>query len=599
MSELNKNPNEETTGSVTPAESQETVVQAAENTVSEVLDHAEQIKEHTESMAEDIIEEVKDTAEAAEQPLQSIAEDIASFREQLESDLNTEAKETLPPLPELPVIEEEETAAPEEKIVLPEVPGEEAQEEPALVIPPVPVLAAEEEAVEEAAAEALEETAAVHEEAAPEVHEEAEKPAEPVHEEPVKAAAAPKPVKAEPRVQEPVVQQVIVKKSRPLLTALLAGVVGLASGFGGGYLAFRTFAPKTEEVPGFIDEAEQETVDTPVEEETQTAQTPVITVPSGEMSIRDIAAKAQPSVVEIVVEIEQTGYGFGFFGQQSYRSQAAGSGVIISDDGYIITNNHVIEDALSITVTLYDGTTYPAEMIGTDEKTDIGVIKIDAHNLTAAEIGDSSLIQTGDTAIVIGNPLGTLGGTVTNGIVSATNREVTIDNETYELIQTNAAINSGNSGGGLFDGQGRLIGVVNSKDSGYTSSGTIIEGLGFAIPINTAMDVAEQLIEYGYVADRATLGVYIQVLTQPYGEYSEGLYITDVIKGSGAEAAGLKSYDKILSADGTKISSYQDLSNFLKKKKAGDTITLQIERDGHERSVDVTLTGPINDTYEG
>ncbi len=584
MSELNKNINEETTGSVTPAESQETVMQAAENTVSEVLDHAEQIKEHTESMSEDIKEEVKDTAEEAEQPLQSIAEDIASFREQLESDLNAEAHETLPPLPELPVIEEEETAAPEEKIVLPEVPGDtEAQEEPALVIPPVPVLTQQEETVEEAA---------------PEVHEEAEKPVELVLEKPVEATPEPEPAKAETKAQEPAVQQVIVKKSRPLLTALLAGVVGLASGFGGGYLAFRTFAPKAEEeVPGFIDETQQETIDTTVEEETESQQTAAVT--SGNMSIRDIAAKAQPSVVEIVVEIESAGYGFGFWGQQTYRSQGAGSGVIISDDGYIITNNHVVADALSITVTLYDGTTYPAELVGTDEKTDIGVIKIDASNLPAAEIGDSSLIQTGDTAIVIGNPLGTLGGTVTNGIVSATNREVTIDNETYELIQTDAAINSGNSGGGLFDGQGKLIGIVNSKDSGYTSSGTIIEGLGFAIPINTAIDVAEQLIEYGYVADRATLGVYIQVLSQPYGEYSAGLYITDVIKGSGAEKAGLQSYDKILSADGTEINSYQDLSNFLKKKKVGDTITLQIERDGHERSVDVTLTGPISDTYEG
>ena len=596
MSELNKNTNEESTGSVTPAESQETVVQAAENTVSEVLDHAEQIKEHTESIAEDIKEAVEDTAE---QPLQSIAEDIASFKEQLESDLNKEAHETLPPLPEIPVMEEAE-AAPEEKIVLPEVPGEEpVQEEAAPVIPPVPVMAAQEEPAAEAEPE--EAQPEVQEEAAPEIHEEkTAQPAEPVHEEPVKEAPVPEVKKAETKVQEPVVQQVIVKKSRPLLTALLAGVIGLASGFGGGYLALRTFGQKAEEeAPGFIDETQQETVNTPVEEGTQSQQTPVTTITSGDMSIRDIAAKAQPSVVEIVVEVEQTGYGFGFWGQQTYRSQGAGSGVIISDDGYIITNNHVVADALNITVTLYDGTTYPAELVGTDEKTDIGVIKIDAHGLTAAEIGDSSLIQTGDTAIVIGNPLGTLGGTVTNGIVSATNREVTIDNETYELIQTNAAINSGNSGGGLFDGQGRLIGVVNSKDSGYTSSGAIIEGLGFAIPINTAMDVADQLIEYGYVADRATLGVYIQVLTQPYGEYSAGLYITDVIKGSGSEKAGLKPYDKILSADDTEINSYQDLSNFLKKKEVGDTITLQIERDGDRRSVEVTLTGPINDTYEG
>lgn len=310
------------------------------------------------------------------------------------------------------------------------------------------------------------------------------------------------------------------------------------------------------------------------------------------MTIADVAAKASPSVVEIVTEVTQQSYGF--FGG-TYTAQAAGSGVIISTDGYIITNNHVVEDANSITVTLYDGKEYEAELVGTDAKTDIAVIKIQASGLTSATIGDSSKIATGDTAVVIGNPLGTLGGSVTSGIISATSREIVLNNESMELIQTNATINSGNSGGGLFDGSGNLIGIVNAKDSGQTSSGAIIEGIGFAIPINTAMDVASELMQYGQVTDRPTIGVYLQELTSDTQNYKAGLYITDIITGSGAEAAGLQPYDRIISIDGNEVSSYTELSRYLRNKSVGDTITLTVVRNDQEMSFNVTLTGTLSD----
>lgn len=310
------------------------------------------------------------------------------------------------------------------------------------------------------------------------------------------------------------------------------------------------------------------------------------------MTIADVAAKASPSVVEIVTEVTQQSYGF--FGG-TYTAQAAGSGVIISTDGYIITNNHVVEDANSITVTLYDGKEYEAELVGTDAKTDIAVIKIQASGLTSATIGDSSKIATGDTAVVIGNPLGTLGGSVTSGIISATSREIVLNNESMELIQTNATINSGNSGGGLFDGSGNLIGIVNAKDSGQTSSGAMIEGIGFAIPINTAMDVASELMQYGQVTDRPTIGVYLQELTSDTQNYKAGLYITDIITGSGAETAGLQPYDRIISIDGNEVSSYTELSRYLRDKSVGDTITLTVVRNDQEMSFNVTLTGTLSD----
>lgn len=361
-------------------------------------------------------------------------------------------------------------------------------------------------------------------------------------------------------------------------TVAIAIACGLAAGFGGSALGYAVFngtgSGGTTVVYKDASSSDASTKNTSVTSE------------SGDLSTADIAAKASPSVVEINVTGTETYYGM--FGG-TYQTEAAGSGVIISADGYIITNNHVVEDGSDYKVVTSDGTEYTASLVATDSKSDIAVLKVDATDLTPATIGDSDKIQVGDKAVVIGNPLGTLGGTVTDGIISATNRQITINNESMNLIQTNAAINSGNSGGGLFDGQGSLIGIVNAKDSGTTSSGTTIEGLGFAIPINEAMDVAQQLMENGKVTDRASLGVYVQELQQDSGRYKAGVYITSLVNGGGAEAAGLKVYDRIVKVDDTDITSYTDLSAVLSSHKIGDKVSVTVERDGNEKTYDVTL----------
>ncbi len=370
------------------------------------------------------------------------------------------------------------------------------------------------------------------------------------------------------------------KRSFSFLTVIASMVFSLICGLGGGWFAYTHL--------GNNDEPSNKTGITYSNESSPSATT---TVSSNEsktgLTTSEVAAKASPSVVEIVTEVTSTQYGM--FGG-TYTSQAAGSGVIISKDGYIITNNHVVEDANSITVTTYDNKQYNATLVGTDPASDIAVIKIDTdEELSAATVGDSSKLQAGDTAVVIGNPLGTLGGTVTDGIISSPSREMVINNQSMELIQTNAEINSGNSGGGLFDGNGNLVGIVNAKDSGTTSSGTVIEGIGFAIPINSAMKVADELIQYGKVIDRATLGVYLQEVSSNYFNYTPGLYITGTANGSGAEKAGLKAYDRIVSADGNEINSQSDLTKVLRDKNVGDTISLTIERNGKQMDVQVTL----------
>lgn len=308
-------------------------------------------------------------------------------------------------------------------------------------------------------------------------------------------------------------------------------------------------------------------------------------------TIRTAVEKASPSVVEILIESEVTSYNL--FGG-TYLAESAGSGVILTEDGYIITNNHVVKDSSSIKVTTYDGKEYEATLIGSDKASDIAVIKVDAEDLNAVTIGDSAKVQAGDIAIVIGNPLGTLGGSVTDGIISAPSREIVIDGVSMDLIQTDAEINSGNSGGGLFNGNGNLIGVVNAKDSGTTSTGATIEGIGFAIPINYAMEIAEDLIANGKVTNRATIGVYLQELTSGNRQYQAGLYITDTVKGSAAEEAGLKPYDRIVSIDDEEISTYSDLSKKLRNKKVGDEIVLGIVRNNEELSFNITLTGTLD-----
>lgn len=303
-----------------------------------------------------------------------------------------------------------------------------------------------------------------------------------------------------------------------------------------------------------------------------------------DLSVADIAAKTQDSVVEITTEVVQTNQ----FMQQ-VSGEAAGSGVIISEDGYIVTNNHVVEDGTSYTVRTKDGTSYDAALIGRDPQTDLAVLKIEAAGLTPVTFGDSDAIAVGDTTVAIGNPLGTLGGTVTDGIVSATNREINLGNGAMNLIQTNAAINPGNSGGGLFNGQGELIGIVVAK-----SGGTNVEGLGYAIPVNEAKDVVDELIENGYVTGRISIGVSVLDVSDvqtamSYGLSGTGVYVAQVTEGSAAEKLGIQAGDRIVSLDGREIATSSDLEKVIDSHSVGDTVEITIERSGRTASTNITF----------
>lgn len=298
-----------------------------------------------------------------------------------------------------------------------------------------------------------------------------------------------------------------------------------------------------------------------------------------------VAAAVAPTVVEITTESIVTD---SVFWGGNYVTSGAGSGVIISADGLIITNNHVVSGANAITVTTTDGTEYTAKVIGTDSDSDIAVIKVEATNLPFALMGDSDTLVVGQEVLAVGNPLGELGGTVTNGIVSALSRDVNIDGTEMTLIQTNAAVNPGNSGGGLFNLYGELIGIVNAKSS-TTSSGTSVEGIGFAIPANTAAKVTEELINYGYVRGKVMLGItYVDVDTSYEAMYYRvsalGVYIA-----TSEYTDELKPGDRIVAVDGKEVTYGADVKAAIKDRSVGDEITVTVVRDGKYVDVKVTL----------
>lgn len=328
--------------------------------------------------------------------------------------------------------------------------------------------------------------------------------------------------------------------------------------------------------------------------------TPVITTAStnntgtpytiSHTDISSVVTKCADSVVEITIETQST-----LYGHYTYTQEGNGSGVIISSDGYILTNNHVISGANKISVALRDGTKYEATLIGTDSKTDVAIIKIDANNLTTAVLGDSDALVVGELAIAIGNPLGQLGGTVTDGIISALEREIKLDNSTMNLIQTNAAINPGNSGGGLFNANGELIGIVVAK-----SSGVDVEGLGFAIPINDVKDVINDLLEHGYATNRAFLGVQLtdtsynnsnsfSFYSMFFNQMNYGALVTDVVTDSPAEKAGIQKNDIIVSVNNEVVSQASDVTSKISDFEVGDKITIGLIRDNKTLNVDVTL----------
>ena len=302
-------------------------------------------------------------------------------------------------------------------------------------------------------------------------------------------------------------------------------------------------------------------------------------------TIKSVVEQCANSVVEI--QTESVTNGSNPF--QQYVSSGAGSGVILTQDGYIVTNHHVIEDANSITVRTRSGDEYNASLVGSDEQSDLAVLKIDATGLTPAVLGDSTTLEVGDLSIAIGNPLGELGGSVTSGIISALDREMTIDGQTMTLLQTDAAVNPGNSGGGLFNANGDLIGIVNAK-----SSGENVEGIGFAIPISTATDIIDELIANGEVTSRPTLGVSLynvedEMTASQLGVDSTGVYIVQIVDGGAADNAGLRSGDRIVSVDGSEVSSASDVRAALNKHKIGESISITVERNGQTQDFDVAL----------
>ncbi len=311
-----------------------------------------------------------------------------------------------------------------------------------------------------------------------------------------------------------------------------------------------------------------------------------------------------PSVVGIDTYYTASGnYGFSFGNGSSDNSSqqvqsGSGSGIILTSDGYIVTCKHVVDGAETIKVILNDDTEYDAKLIGSDTRSDLAVLKIEATGLSPATLGDSDMLTVGEDVIAIGNPLGELRGTATSGIISALSREVTVENTTMSLIQTDAAISPGNSGGGLFNASGSLVGIVNAKASSSNS-----EGLGFAIPVSSVKTIISNLIDHGYVLGRAYLGVYTQDVTLSSdtnggnggffgGFFSSGttcVQIAQIVSGSAAEKAGLKTGDLILKVDDTEISSNTALASIISGYNSGDTATLTIQRDGKQQTVTVTF----------
>lgn len=284
--------------------------------------------------------------------------------------------------------------------------------------------------------------------------------------------------------------------------------------------------------------------------------------------------------VDCVVEIRTESVVYGSFYGQSVAT-GAGSGVIVTQDGFIVTNNHVIDGAEKVTVRLRNGSEYEAVIWGVNAKNDLAVIKIEATGLSTATFGNSDNLKIGQSVYAIGNPLGQLGGSVTSGIVSALAREIKVENTMMTLIQTDTPVNPGNSGGGLFNMAGELIGVINAK-----SSGEDVEGIGFAIPSNTAHVIVQDIITNRSTSDKAYLGVEIGQTRQGY------VYVSKLIPGYDAENSGIKVNDIILMVDGTMITSPNTLSSLIASYYVGDTVNITIYRNGKSQDISLTFTVP-------
>lgn len=305
-----------------------------------------------------------------------------------------------------------------------------------------------------------------------------------------------------------------------------------------------------------------------------------------QLALTQLYSQSVSSVVAISSTVESSNY----FGQTT-EGTASGSGFILSADGYVVTNYHVVEGAKALTVILHDGTEYTATLKGYDSTNDIAVLKVDATDLPAAPLGKSGALSIGDMVVAIGNPLGTLTATQTVGYVSGINREVATDSSIISMIQTDAAINPGNSGGPLFNMQGQVIGITTAKYSGTTGSGASIEGIGFAIPIDDVMPIINDLVSHGYVT-----GAYMGITVQNTDADSAamfglptGAYVLEVVKGGSADRAGIQPKDIIISLGDTTVTNVTDLTRALRSYKAGDETTVTLIRAGQETTLSITL----------
>ena len=314
-----------------------------------------------------------------------------------------------------------------------------------------------------------------------------------------------------------------------------------------------------------------------------------VSVTSDGMSAQDIYDMACTQVVGISTEI--TYGGEGFFRSQETQATVTGSGFIISSDGYILTNFHVVEDAyrsgLPIKVFMHDGSTHEAEIMGFEESNDVAVIKIDATGLNAVVIANSDNIRVGQRVYAVGNPIGEFTFTMTDGIVSALDRRVSLERKIINYFQLSAAVNSGNSGGPVYDTNGEVIGIVSAK-----VMSSYVEGIGFAIPINDAIAIASELIEYGYLVGRAQMGISAVTVSRSNAEFYgwvEGVYVRSVTEGSAASKAGLMVSDIIIKIGDDDVTTMEGLQFSLRKFRAGDTTTVVVRRGG-ESGEDVELT---------
>ncbi len=307
-----------------------------------------------------------------------------------------------------------------------------------------------------------------------------------------------------------------------------------------------------------------------------------LAAPEDAMSLPDIYDKVAPSVVGVSCTLR--------------NGSATGTGIIISEDGYIITNAHVVEDAVSVMIVDSEMNEYSAEIVGSDAQTDIAVLKIDETGLTPCEFGSSSNIRIGELTVVIGNPLGfELYGSMSSGIISGLNRSITIGEKKMTLIQTTASITNGNSGGPLINAYGQVIGITSAKVASIYG-----ENLGFAIPIDNAIPIINDLMQYGYVTGRPMIGISGEDITSIMSMFyriPEGVYVRFITPDSGAELAGIKAGDIIIGADGETVTTMDDLNEIKNRFSAGDTITLTIYRDGESMDVDVVMT-EVTDSSE-